>query len=305
VYARAQRALGLSCWLLGVSDSGTLNAAALGVVKSGRIRRTLDLPSSPVVAKESPFWSGLERLCRDLHVTDLEVSTFATCAADIPTLRGEIRRVRRTEFELSLANGDLIAGLSQHHRVRVKKARKNGTTMRVSAAVDALDEHVRLRAHSMERRRARGESVPLDLDRRGEAALLASGAGELFQAVLHGHVASSLLVIKSTRGAYFKSAGSSIEGMRVGASHFLVLEAAVALQSEGIETFFLGGARPHEEGLRAYKLGFGSRPIETEAVTAYVGGRFRRRISEAVESIQRAVTPRSVAAVNSGSGTGV
>jgi hypothetical protein len=91
--------------------------------------------------------------------------------------------------------------------------------------------------------------------------------------------------------------------MRIGASHFLVLEAAVALQSEGIETFFLGGARAHEEGLRAYKLGFGSRPIETEAVTAYVGGRFRRRISEAVESIQRAVTPRSVAAINSGSGT--
>ena len=46
-----------------------------------------------------------------------------------------------------------------------------------------------------------------------------------------------------------------------------------------------------------FKTGFGSTPVETEAVVAYVGGRFRRRVSVAVETIQRAVTPRSIAAV--------
>ena len=68
-------------------------------------------------------------------------------------------------------------------------------------------------------------------------------------------------------------------------------ETAMALQAEGIEMFYLGGAREQEEGLRAYKSGFGTTPIETDAVTAYVGGRLRRGISAVVESIQGAGKP--------------
>ena len=61
--------------------------------------------------------------------------------------------------------------------------------------------------------------------------------------------------------------------MAIGASHFLRYETAATLQAEGIEMFYLGGARASEDGLRAYKSGFGTTPIETDAVTAYVGGR--------------------------------
>jgi lipid II:glycine glycyltransferase (peptidoglycan interpeptide bridge formation enzyme) len=169
--------------------------------------------------------------------------------------------------------------------------------MRRAVSDEALDAHLALQANSMARRKARSESVPLEFARADDAVLLASGVGELYQAMLGGQVASSLLVLRSSRGAYFKSAGSSADGMSVGASHFLVHETAMALQSEGIELFYLGGVRQHEEGLRAFKAGFGSESIETESIVAYVGGRFRRRVSAAVESIQRAVTPRSNMAV--------
>ena len=227
----------------------------------------------------------------------MEISTFASARASIPAMRGEEERIRRTEFELPLVGRDVYAGISGHHRARVRKARKSAVTMRRSVSDEALDAHLALQANSMARRRARHEDVPLEFVRADDAALLASGAGELYQAILHDEVASSLLILRSKSGAYFKSAGNSTKGMQVGASHFLVLESATSLQAEGVEVFFLGGARESEVGLRAFKSGFGSTPIDTEAVVAYVGGPLRRRVSAAVESIQRAVTPRASPAV--------
>jgi hypothetical protein len=290
-YLRAQLALGQGGWLLGVEDSGVVQAAALCFLRSGRIRRSLTVPSSPPVAVDSPFWSGLDAFCRERGITDLEISTFATPESVIPPMRGEAERIQRTEYALRLVGADLWAGVSKSHRDRIKKGRKNGLTVRREPSDAAIDAHVALHVTSMDRRKSRGEDVSLEFERSISAALLSAGAGELYQAMLGDHVASSLLVLRSRTGAYSESSGNSREGMNIGASHFLRYETALALQAEGIETFYLGGARAQEEGLRAYKSGFGTTPIETDAVTAYVGGRLRRGISTVVESIQGASKP--------------
>jgi hypothetical protein len=285
-YARAQRALGREGWLLGVEDGGVIRNAALCFVERGRIRRLLTVPSSPPVSADSTFWPGLDAFCRTQGITDLEISTFATPESTIPAIRGETDRVRRTEYALSLASTDLWAGVSKSHRDRIKKGRKNGLVVRREASDAAIDAHVALHVNSMDRRKLRGENVSLEFERSISAALLASGAGELFQAMHGDHVASSLLVLESPKGAYSESSGNSTEGMSIGASHFLRYETAVALQSQGIEKFYLGGARAHEEGLRAYKSGFGTTPIDTDAVTAYVGGKLRRGVSAVIETLQ-------------------
>ena len=292
-YLRTQQALGIECWLFGIESAGRLQAAALGLIRHGRIFRSLEIPSTPGVDVESVFWSGLDAFCRDEKVTNLELSTFASPSVSIPPLRGEEARTPRTEYQLALSGRDVFAGLSSHHRARVKKARARGLTMRRAVSGEALDAHVALQSNSMARRRERHEDVPLEIGNAEDAALLANGAAELYQAMIGSDAASTLLIMRSSRGAYLKAAGSSPDGMRVGASHFLVLETAVALQSEGVEVFNLGGVRPEEEGLRAYKAGFGGTPVDSESVVAYVGGRLRRRVSAAVEKIQRVVTPRS------------
>ncbi len=286
-YLRAQQQLGLDCWLFAVEESGADRAAAIAVMKSGRLRRSLTIPSCPAVATDSSFWEGVTEFCREHGITDLELSTFGSPESSIPQLNGETERIRRTEFELSLPGRDLFSELSRHHRERVKKAQKHGVLLRRTRSTEAIRVHAALRSNSMTRRTARGERVPTNLEGGHAKALLASGAGELFQAIFGDEVASSLLILRSERGAYFESAGSSSEGMRIGASHFLVLETAIALQAEGLETFFLGGARPSEEGLYAYKSGFGPHPVDTELVTAYIGGPIRHRVSEMVESMQR------------------
>lgn len=292
-YLRAQRALGQDAWLLGMEDGGELQHAALGFVRHGRIRRSLTIPSAPRLAADSPFWGGLDAFCRAHGITDLDISTFASPESVIPAIAGERGRIQRAEYALSLKDADVLAGLSKHHRERIKKARKRSLVVRRDTSAGALDAHIALHGHSMDRRKSRGERVLQDYARAGPAALLNAGAGELYQALLGEEVEASLLVLKSSRGAYFESAGNSSEGMSMGASHFLLYETAVALQADGAEMFFLGGAREQEAGLRAYKAGFGARAIETEAVVAYIGGRLRYRLSSFIEAVRarRAASP--------------
>jgi len=280
-YLQSQRALGRDGWLLSLEDDGAMQAAALCFLERGRIRSTCVIPSSPPVSLDSPFWTGVEAFVAEHGVTDLELSTFATPESRIPPMRGETERIERTEFAMPLPDAELLPRISKSHRERISKGRRKGLVVRRDPSDAAIDAHVALHINSMDRRKTRGEDVSLDFERAGSAALLTSGAGELYQAMLGDHVASSLLVLKSGKGAYSESSGNSKEGMGIGASHFLRYETAVTLQAEGIEVFYLGGARSHEEGLRSFKAGFGTILIDTQSVAAYVGGPLRQRLSDA------------------------
>jgi hypothetical protein len=285
-YLQSQRSLGREGWLFSVESGGAMDAAALCFLERGRIRRTLTMPSAPPVGDDSPFWSGVRAFVAEHGVTDLELSTFASPESRIPAWPGETERIDRTEFAMELRDVDLLARVSKSHRERVSKGRRKGLVVRRENSAQAIDAHVALHINSMDRRKSRGENVSLAFERDGSAALLASGAGELFQAMLGDHVATSLLVLRSKTGAYSESSGNSKEGMGIGASHFLRYETAVTLQTEGIEIFYLGGARPSEEGLRAFKAGFGTTLIDTQSVVAYLGGPLRHKLSAVMQRVR-------------------
>lgn len=291
-YLESQRMLGREGWLLALEDEGATRAAALAFLERGRLRRTLTIPSSPPVATDSPFWSGVRTFIAEHGVTDLELSTFATPESRIPHWPGELERIDRTEFAMPLKDAELLPRVSKSHRERISKGRRKGLVVRREASDAAIDAHLALHINSMERRKSRGEDVPLEFERAGSAALLASGAGELFQAMLGDHVASSLLILRSATGAYSESSGNSKDGMAIGASHFLRFESASALQAEGVTTFYLGGVRPEEEGLRSFKAGFGTTPIDTQSVSAYVGNPMRRHLSSAIQWLRSTATTR-------------
>jgi hypothetical protein len=287
-YLRSQRMLGREGWLLSLGDGAATRAAALCFLERGRLHRTLTIPSAPVIDADSPFWFGLRAFIADQRITDLELSTFASPESTIPRWPGELERIDRTEFAMLLKDVELLPRVSKSHRERISKGRRKGLVVRRDSSDAAIDAHVALHITSMDRRKSRGEDVPLEFERTGSAALLASGAGELFQAMLGDHVASSLLILRSATGAYSESSGNSKEGMGIGASHFLRFESALALQAEGAEIFYLGGVRPDEEGLRSFKSGFGTIPIDTQSVSAYVGGPVRRQLSSAIQWLRSA-----------------
>ena len=141
----------------------------------------------------------------------------------------------------------------------------------------------------MERRLNRGEHVTVDAQMHTPLALVQQGAGEFFRAMRSGQALSSILVLRAPSGAYYHSAGTSRDGMAIGASHLLIRNVAEMLRAEGKQVFNLGGADSSSPGLERFKIGFGSHPISSEAAQFCFSGRFQRSIITAISLTRRLV----------------
>src|SRR5205085_1874508 len=82
---------------------------------------------------------------------------------------------------------------------------------------------------------------------------------EMYQVLDGPRVLASALILRSQTTAYYHSAGSSAEGMSIGAAKFLIFRACAELRKEGVSELNLGGARSQEHGMRAFKENFGAR----------------------------------------------
>jgi RimJ/RimL family protein N-acetyltransferase len=181
-----------------------------------------------------------------------------------------------------LSGCDPLSLLGSNHKRNVKKAQKAGVNIRrTREKMEWLSEHTALMSHSAQRRIARGESISVDADTKPYRALMQNGAAELFQAVLGENVLSSVLVLQSARTGYYQSAGSSPEGMNMGASHFLISGIAGVLRQEGRQTFNLGGAA-EGSSLARFKLGFGPEIIALSEAVCYVGPKWKTKLRSAI-----------------------
>ena len=268
-YADARRGLGEEVWYLALHRDGG-PAACPAFLRAGRVTKSLDLPSAPDLP--GGFWQGLLDWCRARRILRLEVNTFASEGGVPPALTGERARRARTEYVLPLQGSDLTRTFSTNHQRNIKRARKAGLTVRRSRAIEDCRIPADLMQASMDRRRQRGERVPDGQDVALLAALTGSGAAELFQVISEGQVLSSILVLLAARGGYYHSAGTLPDGMKSGASHFLVSEIAAALQADGLTRFNLGGVSERGSGLEQFKQGFGTTRIELEAVECDLTG---------------------------------
>jgi lipid II:glycine glycyltransferase (peptidoglycan interpeptide bridge formation enzyme) len=172
----------------------------------------------------------------------------------------------RIEWILNLADNKPHQ-LASNHRRNINKARRHGIVLASTTDAAAADVHARLMAASMHRRSERGENVPTisEHDTRNELAFLASGAARIYQAVHEGRIVSSMLVLNAPAGAYYHSAGTTPEGMEIGASTFLVSEIIRDLTNQGRLIFNLGGATDESAGLQRFKSGFGAQPVPLSA----------------------------------------
>jgi lipid II:glycine glycyltransferase (peptidoglycan interpeptide bridge formation enzyme) len=229
------------------------------------------------------FWEGVYALSKRLKVTDLFAQTFASPSFEIPPLQGEILREKRSEYVLTIGDDDFAARLSSIHKRNIKKARAVGVTVRrCSRHPESLMDHARMIGHSRDRLAARGESVSTaSVETKEHCAYLASGAGELFQAVYNGHVVSSYLLLRSAWTACGHSTGTSPEGMRIGASPFLIHSICGELHREGVMTFNLGGA-PEGSSLAGFKAGFGAAEVLLCTCACYLGPSWLKKIRSAI-----------------------
>lgn len=146
----------------------------------------------------------------------------------------------------------------------------------------------------MDRRRNRGEEVP-DVGSSVEAAaLLESCCGELYQATDGERVLSSALVLHAPNGAYGHSTGTSPEGMKLGASHFLIHSISTELAGKGVAALNFGAAE-EGSGLARFKRDFGTTTSHLPSAVCYIGSTPRRVMYKALRALrdrQRDVTRR-------------
>lgn len=300
-YARSRERLGEQLCLFQTGNEGGAESWCSAFLQRRRYGATMEFPSLPVIADSAAFADSLVRFCNTTGVIEIGLHTFGSPESvvppDISAFGGETARHRRREFLIALESGDLLAKLSRSHRQRVRQAQRAGLTLERRRDPAACTEHALLMSQSMARRRARGEAAPDDALTPPLLAFLDTGAGELFRAVSNdGQVLSSMLVLRSARGAYDQSSGSSPQGMTAGAAQFLIHETAEALRAEGSAVLNLGGVRPEETGLRDFKSHFGGTEIESEA-TDTLRPTTLLKLSGAVHSViagARRVSTRSI-----------
>lgn len=290
-FAEAQRRMGWEISLLALRDETGRESCCFAGTKRGRLHRMVEIFSLPQGGDRPEFAEGLSRLCRSAGADLLVVGSFGSSTRGLPPLGGRISYRSRCEHVWRLPGTDPWSQLAANHRRNVTRARKAGVSVIEATGDTGLSHHIRLTNASLARREQRSEQV--EASRGGSAcrAFLETGAGSLYQAHLGDEVLSSILVLKARDGAYYHSAGTSPEGMRQGASQFLVLDVATRLAAEGRSLFNLGGAEPASEGLYRFKAGFGTSARQLEAATYQVAGAVRRSVLWLADSA-RAVLSR-------------
>ena len=266
-YLRAIESLGQRAHFVGLCRADEVVSGCIAFVSGTFLRRSLNIPSLPGISSPEIFWRGLLGLCRDLRVWRLQIDTYASPPGSIPQLPGELARRTRCEYVLDLDRDHILEGASSQHRRNISRAAKAGLSIHRAGDAAACARHMELIDASLERRANRGEEVKTGSEDARPKALLNSRAGELFQAVQGDRVLSSILVLRSSRGAYYESAGTLPEGMKMGASPFLISEVAAILKHEGVRVFNLGGATAENPGLVRFKAGFGTREVPLEAAS--------------------------------------
>ena len=274
-YAETQRTLGLSPLAFLLRDNGQIKSGCTAFMRKGRLTRSLEIASLPALDHRDVFWEGVTRFCHKQRITHLKVSTFASPASQIPLLKGETHRRKRSEFLIDLQKPDVWHDLSKNHARNIKRGRKNGLEMTRFNNSEACRSHAQLIGASMTRRGKRGEAVTDAAPVNALGALIDSGAGEFFQAVLDGTVLSSVLVLLAKKGAYYHSAGNHPKGMAQGASHFLIQEIGNYLRERSFEVFNLGGSDQTNPGLSRFKAGFGAAVVDLEEADFFLISRVR------------------------------
>ena len=284
-HARAEEEMGGEPWLLGCRDAGRIICGCLGFVRRGRLNRELSITSLP----EMPpvFWAGLKRFITEQGITLLQLNTFCSRVSNIPPLGKELQRKRRYEYVMSLEGTpeDLLRRMKQHHQRLVRKGMKAGLVVRIGTQCRPED-HVKLIEASMQRRAGRGERIESFSPKDTLLAGVNSGLYRLFQACRGDEVLSSISMAIAPRGRYLQTSGTSPEGMKMGASHYLVYEIMRLSLVEGATLLNLGGVSDPHSGLAEYKRHFGCDCWESESAEFYVGSGLRRVASNVAHLMQ-------------------
>src|SRR5688500_8704708 len=74
-FVQSMAAAGYRPWLMSLKSGARLLAAGIGLMKTGRLNRSLEFTSLPVPEAPDQFWQQTLRFCRDRRISYLEVNS--------------------------------------------------------------------------------------------------------------------------------------------------------------------------------------------------------------------------------------
>jgi hypothetical protein len=249
-----------------------------------RRRRTLQLPTSPAGAKRSQearreIYEGLVDQCRAMGCGRLIIGhAWGDSFRDLAPLSEHITDTI-VEFVLDLRPDldALLAGMHKVHRKNIRRAQRQGLTLRAESTLSALLHLRRLQLISAERAAARGQGFAVqDVEyfRRVHDRVYSKGVGEVLLAFMGEECVGALAYLSSgTKGITVRS-GCTSKGYSAYAMYLLQFALLERAKEKGLLEINLGGVPAEAEdkshsqhGLYEFKKGFGGPPFLRTAVS--------------------------------------
>ena len=285
-YSQARKMNGDTPVLFEYLQDGKLINGFIAFENRGVLNRRIEIPSFPPIVGDDAFWEYFINVLMKNRFNYVHLGSYGSPEQLlIPEVPEITEKRERCEYLLDLSSEMSSAKISSSHKRNIKKARSTGIAVRQSGNEDACLKHLELMDASMERRNERGEKVQNYIVR-GLSALIRTGAGRIHQATFENAVLSSIFILEADKGIYYHSAGTSKEGMSVGASHYLIYSVADHYGKQGKWLFNLGGASRGQTGLERFKKGFGARAINLVSFDMYLGGYWKKIITTGVELLR-------------------
>lgn len=245
--------------IFSLNSNNTKIATAIGALQYGRLRKDLTITIMENLPRESHFWRGIQGFISKHNITSCRITSVARSQPfpSVPPLSHEIEKYQDVKLYVAdLKKTDESVRYSSNHKRNISKAIKAGVQVVESSPAGGLQTHYELTSASVSRRSLRGESTALRTTRDHVMQLLESGHAHLHQAILDGKVMSSKITFRLGDYAFYYDGGTSPEGMRIGASHFLMSEIMTRFKGDGVKRFNMGLAAETSGDLWRYKQGF-------------------------------------------------
>ena len=253
--------------------------------KAGWRKKDLFLPAAPALntpeLRESIMVSLVDFARRSgfdtLHVAPHWGVTFD----DVPSFSGQAEG-SVVEFALDLSPDleTLLSGMHTVHRTNIRRAERNGITMRQDGSIEALMTLRAMQEVAAERSAKRGSGFKVR-DRayfeRVQERVYGPGFGELLLAEQNGVPVAALAYLTGARRAMTVRSGATPAGYETYAMYLLQFEVIKRAKERSTIEINLGGVpeaaaeEGHpERGLYDFKRGFGGRPLRSTGLRVVV-----------------------------------
>jgi CelD/BcsL family acetyltransferase involved in cellulose biosynthesis len=161
------------------------------------------------------------------------------------------------ELDLSPHRDRLFQGLKESVRRNVRQAERNGITVEFGSSRRLIDDYYAL--HCLTRKKHGIPPQPERFFHRIQTNLLRTGHGFVALARVGERPVAGAVFLHQDRRAYYKFGASDEENLRLRGNNLVMWESICWLKKEGFASLDFGRTSIANEGLRKYKLGWGTR----------------------------------------------